>query len=131
MFLKKKSVMKTDLDPPQCKKILKIMVKKVWTFMSDLPILLEIVQIFFSKKIWRQLTLPTYDLAYVLNFVVFFWVCFLNGYIPKAIGALSLLIRYRITNAFYINFWLPNATHGLEKIKEFLDFTKLSNQISR
>ena len=48
------------------------MVKKVWTFMSDLPILLEIVQIFFSKKIWRQLTLPTYDLAYVLNFVVFF-----------------------------------------------------------
>ena len=49
------------------------MVKKVWTFMSDLPILLEIVQIFFSKKIWRQLTLPTYDLAYVLNFVVFFF----------------------------------------------------------
>ena len=56
------------------------MVKKVWTFMSDLPILLEIVQIFFSKKIWRQLTLPTYDLAYVLNFVVFFL-----GPFPKVI----------------------------------------------
>ena len=40
--------------------------------MSDLPTFKKFVQIFFSKKIWRQQTLPTYDLTYVLNFAVFF-----------------------------------------------------------
>ena len=39
--------------------------------MSDLPIFKKFVQIFFQKKIWRQQTLPTYDLMYVLNFAVF------------------------------------------------------------
>ena len=41
--------------------------------MSDLPIFQKFVQIFFQKKIWRQQTLPTYDLTYVLNFAVFFF----------------------------------------------------------
>ena len=41
--------------------------------MSDLPIFKKFVQIFFQKKIWRQQTLPTYDLTYVLNFAVFFF----------------------------------------------------------
>ena len=40
--------------------------------MSDLPTFKKFVQIFFPKKIWRQQTLPTYDLTYVLNFAVFF-----------------------------------------------------------
>ena len=39
--------------------------------MSDLPTFKKFVQIFFSKKICRQQTLPTYDLTYVLNFAVF------------------------------------------------------------
>ena len=46
--------------------------------MSDLPIFKKFVQIFFQKKIWRQQTLPTYDLTYILNFAVFFL-----GMLPK------------------------------------------------
>ena len=45
--------------------------------MSDLPIFQKFFQIFFQKKIWRQQTLPTYDLTNVLNFAVF-----LGGMLP-------------------------------------------------
>ena len=49
--------------------------------MSDLPTFKKFVQIFFLKKIWRQQTLPTYDLTYVLNFAVFFLGMLPNRYI--------------------------------------------------
>ena len=55
--------------------------------MSDLPTFKKFVQIFFSKKIWRQQTLPTYDLTYVLNFAVFF-------------GTLPLVILKLIVSVF-------------------------------
>ena len=36
---------------------------------------------FFSKKIWHQQTLPTYELAYVLNFAVFLGDPFLTQFL--------------------------------------------------
>ena len=51
--------------------------------MCDLPTFKKFVQIFFLKKIWRQQTLPTYDLTYVLNFAVFFL-----GMLPKTLFAI-------------------------------------------
>ena len=65
--------------------------------MCDLPTFKKFVQIFFLKKIWRQQTLPTYDLTYVLNFAVFYF------------GYASLWI-----------FWEPKKQFlGNKKIKNF------------